>query len=439
MNKKLRHTVLTLFPSAVCNLNCTYCNISKNQALKEIDSQLEIFFNQPEYILERIHKYFESCALTRLETWGGEPFLHMDRIYKVLPYILQDYSFLTDFFSSTNFSFPTWSEQFFGLMQQFKQFPERQFNYHLQISCDGPEEINDLGRGKGTTKKCLQNYAILVENLGKKLPRNVNLSIVPKPTLNIETIYLLDTKEKIINYYKFFEDNFYLPIDQLQYQNVTFFPNTPNMGVPCPATKNDGEYFAKLAKMTAEISQNANKYFKYYQNIRPFSIYNQEQQPLSFYQDCVGCGTGYSAIGLLPNDKISICNEGFVEAVQEYVALEAQEKKMSTIEQKHQHMKNILCYSDDDYEKLEEHMCNFCYKTNTSVLSSLYGQIVLLALSGQIERKYADEKEALHAAQVLLKEYFCLKDNYNITGSFSLMPLGLIRLLLNGALPYLEK
>ena len=159
MNKNLKHTVLTLFPSAVCNLNCTYCNISKNKALIEIDKELEDFFNDPDYIMARVHKYFEPCALTTLETWGGEPFLHMDRIYKVLPRLVEDYPYLQNFFSSTNFSFSNWIEQFFGLMQQFKQWPDRQFNYKLQISCDGPTELNDLGRGKGTTFKCLENYA----------------------------------------------------------------------------------------------------------------------------------------------------------------------------------------------------------------------------------------------------------------------------------------
>ena len=83
-------------------------------------------------------------------------------------------------------------------------------------------------------------------------------------------------------------------------------------------------------------------------------------------------------------------------------------------------------------------MCNFCYTVNTSVLVGLCNQITLLALSGQIDKQYIQQPNALHAAQVLAGEYFCLKDNYDITGSFSLIPVGLIRLLLNGALPYLE-
>ena len=196
----------------------------------------------------RVHKYFEPCALTTLETWGGEPFLHMDRIYKVLPRLVEDYPYLQNFFSSTNFSFSNWIDQFFGLMHQFKQWPDRQFNYKLQISCDGPTELNDSGRGKGTTLKCLENYARLVESLESRLPANVNLSIVPKPTLNLETVRLLSTKEKIIEYYQFFEDCFINLVNKLEFSNVQAYTNTPNMGVPCSATKEDGLYFAKFAK-----------------------------------------------------------------------------------------------------------------------------------------------------------------------------------------------
>lgn len=440
MNKNLKHTVLTLFPSAVCNLNCTYCNISKNKALIEIDKELEDFFNDPDYIMTRVHKYFEPCALTTLETWGGEPFLHMDRIYKVLPRLVEDYPYLQNFFSSTNFSFPNWIEQFFGLMHQFKQWPDRQFNYKLQISCDGPTELNDLGRGKGTTLKCLENYARLVESLESRLPANVNLSIVPKPTLNLETVRLLNTKEKIIEYYQFFEDCFINLVNKLKFSNVQAYTNTPNIGVPCPATKEDGLYFAKFAKNCAEVSKHANKYFKYYTNVRPFSIYEKRMQNLTFYQSGIGCGMGYSNIGLLPQDKISVCNEGFVQTIKQYNELRSQEQENGTIEKKTRQSKNQhhLCYSDDEYEKFEEQMCNFCYTANTSVLVGLCNQITLLALSGQIDKQYIQQPNALHAAQVLAGEYFCLKDNYDITGSFSLIPVGLIRLLLNGALPYLE-
>ena len=72
MNKNLKHTVLTLFPSAVCNLNCTYCNISKNKALIEIDKELEDYMwglysdisDNMEYILSLVQFYIDKGGLT---------------------------------------------------------------------------------------------------------------------------------------------------------------------------------------------------------------------------------------------------------------------------------------------------------------------------------------------------------------------------------------
>ena len=51
-----RHTVV-LYPSATCNLKCSYCNIHKNEALFEIDKYLEESFEN-DYYFKRIVKYF---------------------------------------------------------------------------------------------------------------------------------------------------------------------------------------------------------------------------------------------------------------------------------------------------------------------------------------------------------------------------------------------
>lgn len=429
-----------LYTCATCNLQCRYCGIDKNPILQEIDKYLDESF-KGDYYFNQIKKMFPNRAkLKWLQTWGGEPFLHMERIYPTLHKVIEYFPYFEGMFSSTNFSFDGWDNQFFGLMKQFDKYPERNFSYSLQLSCDGPEYINDYGRGNGTTKKCIANFDKLIEKVGDNLPPNVTLEMHLKPTLDNNSIQLLNSKEKIIEYYQFFEDYFINLVNKLEFSNVQAYTNTPNIGVPCPATKEDGLYFAKFAKNCAEVSKHANKYFKYYTNVRPFSIYEKRMQNLTFYQSGIGCGMGYSNIGLLPQDKISVCNEGFVQTIKQYNELRSQEQENGTIEKKTRQSKNQhhLCYSDDEYEKFEEQMCNFCYTANTSVLVGLCNQITLLALSGQIDKQYIQQPNALHAAQVLAGEYFCLKDNYDITGSFSLIPVGLIRLLLNGALPYLE-
>ena len=65
--------------------------------------------------------------------------------------------------------------------------------------------------------------------------------------------------------------------------------------------------------------------------------------------------------------------------------------------------------------------------------------IVVLAMAGQIEKKYMLHENALKAA-IFMQGHtsYCIKDNLNITGSYTLPPLGLYKLLLNGAMQYIQ-
>lgn len=66
--------------------------------------------------------------------------------------------------------------------------------------------------------------------------------------------------------------------------------------------------------------------------------------------------------------------------------------------------------------------------------------IIALAMAGEIEQQYLDERKALDAAvNVLMKSSYCIKSNYMITGSFAVEPFDLYKLLLNGALQYIKR
>ena len=131
MIPKTLNTVV-FYTCGVCNLQCRYCGIDKNPILKEIDKALGESFNG-DYYFEKVKKYFPNRGqLKRIETWGGEPFLKMDRLYPTLHKIINHYYYFNEMFSSTNFSYPQWIDQFFGLMDQLGQYPDRDFTYFLQ-------------------------------------------------------------------------------------------------------------------------------------------------------------------------------------------------------------------------------------------------------------------------------------------------------------------
>ena len=440
---KQRNTAV-LYTCGVCNLKCRYCGIDKNPILGEIDKALEESF-KGNYYFNRIRDYFEKGQLVRIETWGGEPFLHMDRIYNLLDKLIQYYPYFSEMYSSTNFSYPTWIDQVFGLWERFRKYPYRNFTYTLQLSVDGPEYINDMGRGQGVTKRCLENFDKLCNRLVETpIPDNLKLEILLKGTLDNESIRKLNNKQAIIDYYNFYEENFIDKINKLKLNNVMIYPGVPNTAVPSPVTVEEGKIFANVVKLCREIEKENKtfRYFKYYNEITPFAN-NSCENCLTYRYGYHNCGTGSSLVGFLPNDMISICHEGFTEFVEDYKKYAAESNRVesgSITFNKFINEKALkLCVTDDGYAEHERKMSYFNRDNSSARLISTASLIRVLAMAGQIEEKYKTEEGALKAA-IFIQSHtsFCIKDNINKTGTLSLVPIGLLKLLLNGAMDYIQ-
>ena len=437
-------STVVFYTCGTCNLNCRYCGINKNPILKDIDNVLAKSF-EGDYYFQRVKDYFpRKDMLLNFETWGGEPFLHMERLYPVLRTLLNYYPYLQNGYSSTNFSFENWNEKFFGLMDCFGQYPNRLFKYCLQLSVDGPEYINDAGRGEGVTEKCLTNFNKLVALLAAgRLPKNVELTITLKGTLDNDTIKQLCQKDKIIEYFQFYENNFIKPIKQLNLSNVDIIPTIPNTAVPSPVTKEDGKTFAKLVKLCREIEEE-NKtcnYFDYYNIITPYYS-NICQNCLTYKYGWHTCGTGDSVIGLLPDNMVSTCHEGFTQIVEEYQKLAAQDKNLNstiTFDKFRDEQAISLCVDDEGFYEHHCKMSLYQHDDATARVATSAGLIVALALAKQIDECYINQTNALKAA-IFIQSHtsYCIKDNYNKTGSYTLPPVGLYKLLLNGAMEYIQ-
>lgn len=443
VENKNRNTVI-FYSCGVCNLNCRYCGINKNKALAEIDKHLGESF-EGDYYFNRVKEYFPRKDMLRsFETWGGEPFLKMERIYPLIHQLIEEYPYFDSGYSSTNFSYPSWNDKFFGLMDCFGDYPHRDFSYCLQLSIDGPEYINDAGRGEGVTKRCLENFNKLVELLkAGRLPSNVRLTITLKGTLDNATFQELCNKDKIIEYYKFYEDNFIRPIRTLNLENVFIATGIPNTAVPSPVTVQEGRQFAKLVQLCREIEKEhrENPIFEYYDIITPF--HNDIcQNCLSYRYGYHTCGTGDISVGLLPDNMVSTCHEGFTQMVEEYEKLAAADNNdhsTITFDKFRSEQAISLCCDDEEYYKHHYKMSLYNQENATARLGTSAALIIALALAGEIEEKYVSDENALKAA-IFIQGHtsYCIKDNYNKTGSYTLPPVGLYKLLLNGAMEYIQ-
>ncbi len=443
--KRLERSMAVFYTCGTCNLKCHYCGIDKNPILVKIDKALEESF-KGDYYYNQLLKYFPNpTQLKRIETWGGEPFLRMERIHPLIHKVIEHYPYFSMMFSSTNFSYPEWPDKFFDLMKQFEPYAPRQFEYFLQLSLDGPTEINDFNRGEGVTERCRKNFDILVNRLPVDLPSNVTLHVYFKPTLDNTSIKQLDTKEKIIEYFQFFEE-WYEKLFALQMPNLIPELSVPNTAVPSPVTKKDGQIFAELCKNCREIEQENKKYhyFKRYDSITPYAAFNTGCNHAQYHMGSSICGTGSFLLGFMPDGLISTCHEGFTHFYEEYKKAAAGSSRIedgATIQFDKfvNEQGSKYCLTEKQYEEYELYIDNYIKDGTTARLGNMAGLIMALALADQIDAKYLDEREAAAAANFLQNHTsYCLKDNYNNTGSYVTMPVGIPKLLLNGAREYIE-
>lgn len=439
-----KRRVAVFYSCGTCNLKCHYCGIDKNPILVKIDKALEESF-EGDYYIEQLKKYFPPYQLRRMETWGGEPFLKMERMHKLVHQAIEYYPYFDEMFSSTNFSFPEWPDKFFGLIKQFEQYAPRKFTYFLQMSLDGPQHINDFNRGTGVTERCRKNFEIFAERLKTELPENVTLRVHFKPTLDLVSIRTLGSKENIKDYYLFFEDWYKILFD-LNIPNVQPEIAVPNTAVPAPVTKDDGLFFADFIRNCKELERDnrQNRFFKYYTTITPYVNFKPKCNFNAYDHPHGLCGSGSELLGFLPNGLISTCHEGFTNFYEEYKKLALTSNRLnegatinfdSYISEK----KTKYCLTEDEYADYEKFIKLYDTPGTTARLANITALILALAISGQIDEKYADEINANQAALFIQNHTsYCIKDNYNTTGSFITIPVGLIKLLLNGAKEIIE-
>lgn len=438
-------TTVVLYTCGVCNLNCRYCTIDKNPILKDIDNLLGESF-EGDYYYNRIKEYFpRKDQLKRLETWGGEPFLKMERIYPLVHKLINYYPYFNEMFSSTNFAYDGWIDKFMGLMNCFKAHPKRQFKYDLQLSVDGPEYINDNNRGHGVTKKCIENFNKLIDIIEQgNFPDNVKLCFMLKGTWDTDCIHKLNNKEKLIEFFQFYESAYMDRVHKLNNPNISIIESIPNTAVPAPVTQEDGKIFAQLVQKCREIEGEnlIHHYFKYYRRITPFTD-GKCSNCLSYCGIRHNCGSGSTMLGLLPHNMVSACHEGFVQMVEKYKEYaNIRSDKELTVQLDHFLTEHPvpMCMSDEGYLIHEKKMETYNNLNSTAQTATTVGMIIALAMSGQINKKYLNEYNALYAARyIATTTAYCIKNNYAVTGSFLLESVDLYKLLLNGALEYLTQ
>lgn len=436
---KDRSTVI-FYPATVCNLNCRYCSIDKNPALIQIDKILEESFKGDYYINFTKEIFPDPNQLTRVETWGGEPTLGWHRMHNLMHQIIENYPNFYEFFSSSNMVQPHFLTELQDMLNIFKEYPERKFTFYLQMSLDGTEKITDENRGKGVTKKLREVFKNMVSILYQIIPENVKFECFFKPTLDIDNIKGLQTKEAILDYYLFFEEFYDIFYELNQSKNAKILVTLPNTATPEQNTTEDGKIFANMCRLCKEIEKEGN-HFKYFTDITPYNA-NSAVSINNIGCDGFTCGTCKQVIGLLPNNKISGCHAAFVDMLDDYkknIEINSYANKVLDEKVFDNNLRSFFYFDKSELSKREEQM-EYYYKENTTArVITVKTLIQTLAYAGQVDFKFTDDTLALQAADLIYRNASnCMNDNRNATGSLTTPSVSLLRLLLNGAYDYIS-
>lgn len=440
--KNDRNTAV-LYSTATCNLKCRYCYIDKNPSLIKIDNLLDESFKD-DYYFNFSKEIFDKEKLSRVEIWGGEPSARLDRTYYTIRKMIEYYPNLKEFSMSTNLTLDNFLDQFYGFLDVLGEFPEREFQFYLQLSLDGPTYINDLNRGKGVTQDFSKNFVKLILTISEVLEKYKNISVFSffKATLDNSSIRFLQTKEKIIEYYQFFENYKKIAEENVYCARFNFDAGIPNTACPSPHTKEDGQLFANLVKLAKQIEKEnvKQKYFQYYKKITPFG-YNRIPGKNNL-NNCGMCGSGHCVIGMLPNKIISTCHNGFTQLLSDYkqYCLENIEEVDRTIDFTlfAGAIQNDMVFPFEFLSRYEKQVAQFYDHSQCFLIENYIGIIQFLALCNQIDEQYKDFDKAKKAAnEIFGRTSICVRDNLSTTGSKTLSPVGLFKLLLNGAMDYL--
>lgn len=428
----MKLSAVTIYPTALCNLDCSYCTLTKNNALHIADKDIKDSYLDENYYLNQLMALGEDNIkdITKVDFWGGEPTLKLHRTHNTVRQFIEYLPSIKEFFFSTNFTYSKVEEEIEGLIDVLGEYSDRNFTLKIQLSIDGPPEITDSARGIGVTEKFLENYELLVNKrfFADKYP-NVSVVISYKPTLDINSVKKFLDVEYMIYYYKWFEDNLFDLAETMK--NNKFKAKIrclPNIAVPSPVSQQDGIDFATVCRNSMSVNMSV---FRYYQSITMFVRGTKPRcdKTMRF------CGAGSRMVELLPNGLYCGCHRAFLTFCDEYRELVTSYGDNKVLENR-----SIMSDSPNLIYQDASSFIDFCnntnsYKTTNSAFHVGVMTVMYLAYLGQIDPKYVNKKEAEVAVQkYAMFNSTCVYDNYTSGGSQMVFLLSSYRLWLNGAI-----
>lgn len=455
-------TSLTLFTTALCNLNCNYCYICKdvNGNLKKIDDDIEEMFENNQFIKQildvdpNIENTLESISL-----WGGEPFLGIYRFLDHIEEFFQIFKNLNFIDVSTNLCLPDHPQRIQDLVSAVEKCylkyskKDKPFSMSIQISIDGYEEMNDFGRGINTTKKICENWLKILDTLSFD-DNNIKIKFFTKPTFSKNSWHFVDTPEKAYKWCHFFNENLWKPWNEKS-PNYEYASSIWNNALPTEYIQNDGIEYSKVSQSFYDATEEVMSTLPSYRHVPSIlaesflaiewlrnNKYNmQEFEKCMTCKNCGGsCGVFAFGIVPIPHNLFTMCHRGLFDAYTDYSNNFFQydnfhdlAKNWSKIDTKSWVLnKEGILQMRKTMSKINEYRHQIW---NTDCIQ----QIKYYAQAGLIDPKYEIQSNIIPTLGVFLLNSQCIQDGFMFGGTWTTHSPLEIPLYYNGTMDVVMK
>ena len=455
---KYGYPAVNIYFVGTCNLKCVYCFQPKiSDTMNSVNKKIIEWVTSGK-MEEDIEKYIGK-EIESLSLWGGEPSLNLPYLQKRLPFIRERFPRVKEIFYSTNISTKKLAQNTIdfakALVDLNRANPDNKIRVHIQISIDGPPEINDVSRIGSSADQILDNVTYVLEELVKVPEEDRCFTLSGKSTMSAETIrWFMEPHSKYdtnLEYHFRYFDEYHFKWNQI----CNFWPVLGGITLVYPGnyTQEDGKVFAELTKLLSS-KEFVTKDWKIKPNLnsqvvervhKALTVLEHNKLKLhkhELYANC-SCSAGRSCAGISYDGKFHWCQSTyfFDEEVNKTIV----DKNLSSdFEEKHGFsFRNFDNYIKDveivDYENdlLLSRSLNMTERfwTNLSTRTQYLEMMVTeLASVGQIDKCFLEPRwRDLAVGYLLFGGNECPSDNVWEHGSIYVRSNSHMKLVFNGA------
>jgi hypothetical protein len=282
----------------------------------------------------------------------------------------------------------------------------------IQVSFDGNEEMNDIFRGKGTTKKVLANLDRIIDFLNSLKFLNLKIRISSGSTISNEMLdYLVEDFPDHQNFFHTLSDKLIKNINEDKKDNIliNFLLHNKLATGTINYSKEDGIKYSKI--QSREWEKRTKKSFKGFVQER-FNI-------LQTFKQRTECAAGITSFCIAPDKSVHLCHRTF-----DYIIPEILKNNSS--------MNNFVFYDKEKllhYAYLLTSNLNFRININQAIIKELIE-------CGEISEIYRNPFYSYILARHIATKFYCYMDNIYETGSYNVQSINLFKVYGNGALEY---